>query len=296
MKKSIMGLVFMAMFFVTFAALAGCFPGITGKVEVRADTKDFAGALASPSVGLTKKDVADVLKEALPTATKREKSLRRLVDGILETTGTGDGLFGGLSASGSVRALVRNQAIDKSGKLVLWMTAEASSGAYEFQQNPEDVTESSYASRNGVEEKTFVRDVTGTASPAVIIDLAGKLFRLDPSQNVLGLSSFRLIGGWYPKQDELTATARRVAWGEKIALLYLSGPGGDKGWYHWYYPKEPPVNNLDWGGMSTRFVDDPPESVVYVPATGSTTVAWFSITTSTGKQVLVDEKFALAAR
>lgn len=44
--------VFVALFFAIFAALAGCFPSVTGRVgvDVRADSRDFAGALASQSI------------------------------------------------------------------------------------------------------------------------------------------------------------------------------------------------------------------------------------------------------
>lgn len=286
----------------------------SGSVQVNVD-KGGSGTAATGSVDSDKLDkivgkLDEIASKSANVSQKpKEKSYKRLVDGILETTGFGDGLFGGLSASGSVRAFVHKQAIDTSGRLILWMTAGASAGAHIFRQSSEDVTESSYEPRNEVREESFFVDVTGTASPAVQIDLtevatidlkvgkSGRRFVLDPRQNVLGLASFPLITSWKPSAQEVTATARMVAFGTRTALLYLAGPASDKGWYHWDNPKEqPPLPHQDWGAMSTKFVDDPVDSVVYIPATGGATVAWFSITTTTGKQSLVDEKYAQSVR
>ena len=242
-------------------------------------------------------EIASQSASVAQTPKPKEKSYRRLVDGILETTGYGEGLFGGLSASGSARATVRAQAIDKMGKLVLLMSVGASSSAFEFQQNPEDITESVYVARDDVHEETFMTDVTGTASPAVEIDFGKKLFILDPEQNVLKFASFPLIGGWLPSAEVVLATAKRVAFGVRIALLYLSGPTSDRGWYRWNDPKDqPPKPHQDWGALSTQFVDDSVDSIKHIPATGNATIAWFSITTTTGKQSLVDEKYAQSVR
>ena len=130
------------------------------------------------------------------------------------------------------------------------MSVGASSSAFEFQQNSEDITESTYVARDDVHEETFMADVTGTATPAVEIDFGSKVFHLYPEQNVLRFASFPLIGGWLPSAEVVSATAKKVAFGVRIALLYLAGPASDKGWYRWNDPKDqPPKPHQDWGAL-----------------------------------------------
>lgn len=248
--------------------------------KIKDDFRDVAKDIASSSTTTI----------IIATQSVKPKNFRRLFESVLETDG--------FPASGgaTISAKFLAQAIDASGSLVVWVQTATESGPYTFTPDSEDITASTYTPRMDVRGlDTFDQDVTGTSSPSADADRTAHKFRLDPTQNVLGLAEFWMIGGWFPGGDQARVSLRRFAIGKKMALIDPDPPVNGK-WLRWATPQSPTEANKErWTILATRPVEDPIRSFRYIPASGSVE-AYFSANTTSNKLALIGEKYAESIR